>query len=276
MKATNKVPNDYSVLSAEMSYFKIAYEQKGIQAAARRIGQDAAHVSRMVNRLENNLQTKLFVRHKSGMRATSEGERLYVAISSAQTEFNRKISNNIEITTPVRIGFSPTVGFSYFSQQIIEDLFELQLQPEFKIASSIELIEAIKVRSLDFAIVPQSIKFPGLISRKIATEDLVLCSQSQDPTGTLLLHPDMLGLEKLVREISYQQRWMITDYFVITQFLSQHKKLMGVLPESLITTGKNLKVIQRFTGIGQIHALTWPGSPCIELIKKISTRQNKK
>lgn len=266
---SRKMLNDYTILSAEILYFKLVYEQKGMNKAARKVGQDSANISRMIARLESNLGAKLFARHKSGLSPTEWGEKLYLAISNAQDKFSEVILGMGNREKKIRIGLSQAIAYSHFSKVMIQQLLELNLTPEFFLRSSTDLIEMVKSRELDFTLVHDQIKFPGLVARRVSTENLALCSTTGKVQKNLLIHADMLGIERIIHSISYEKRWMINDYFVLAKFLSHNDLLMGILPESLIEKHLGLIAIRSLDAVGRITALTWPGSVGVELLRCI-------
>ena len=141
------------------------------------------------------------------------------------------------------------------------------MQPIFTIAKSSELADLLKNRELDFVIAPNQIKFPGLVSKKLGSENLVLCSRSGQLQNHILLNPDLIGLEKFIQTIRYTKRWMIKDYFVLARMTENSAQMMAVLPESLLSTYPRLKIIKTFSLEGNITALTWPGSIGMQLLK---------
>ncbi len=269
MLKRSQILNDFSVFSLEASYFKLIYEQKGINGAARKIGQDAANISRLLNRLEKKLGKKLFTRHKTGVSPTPPGEQLYQALKSAQDSFVNSVATESQQARSIRIGFSPTIGYSHFSPQLSKALIELSLQPLFTVAKSVELADLLKSREIDFVIAPNQLRFPGLISKKLGSENLVLCSRSGTLQDHIILNPDLIGLEKFIQSVTYKKRWMMKDYFVMAKMIENSPSLMAVLPEGLLAGHPKLKVIKTFPLEGNITALTWPGSIGTELLKWI-------
>lgn len=267
MNNRNQMLNDFSVFSLEASYFKLVFEQKGINGAARKIGQDSANISRLLNRLERKLGKKLFTRHKTGVSPTTSGEQLYAALTKAQSSFISSIDTESAQARTIRIGFSSTIGYSHFSSQLTKALVELSLQPTFTIAKSVELANLLNSRELDFVIAPNQLKFPGLILKKLGSENLVLCSRNGSLQDHIILNPDLIGLEKLIKSIPYKKRWMLKDYFVIAKLIENSSSIMAVLPEGLLANHPRLKVIMTFPHEGNITALTWPGSVGVELLK---------
>lgn len=262
--------NDFNLLASEISHFLVVYEQRSINGAARKSGLDAGNISRAVSKLERALDADLFVRHKTGLSPTHLCDRFYAAVVDAQKSFSRKIADAGSSPRRIRIGFQSAIGYSHFSEEIIAAMIELNLEPEFTIAPSIQLLEMIKKREMDFVLSHDSVAFPGLISRPLGSEGLVLCSRTAKPQRVLLIHPDMLGLERIVQTLAYEKRWNLRDYFLIGKLLERSESLMGILPETLLSTISGVKVIKSFPKVGRITALSWPGSVGIELLKRIS------
>ncbi len=269
MAKRSQMLNDFSVFSLEASYFKLIFEQKGINGAARKIGQDSANISRLLSRLEKKLGKKLFSRHKTGLSPTTTGEQLYVALTRAQDSFIASVDAETTATRPIRIGFSATIGYAHFSAQLTQGLMDLNMQPTFTISKSADLADLLKSRELDFVIAPNNLKFPGLISKKLGSENLALCSRSGNLEPHIILNPDLIGLEKFIQNIPYQKRWMMKDYFVIAKMIDNTAQMMAVIPESLLQSHPRLKTIRAFSLDGNITALTWPGSIGMELLKLI-------
>lgn len=264
-----KILNDFSIFSLEASYFKLAFEQRGINGAARKIGQDAANISRSLSRLEKKTGEKLFTRHKTGLSPTFAGEQLYAALAAAQTSFITSVQSESTQQQEIRIGFSSTIGFSHFSTKLTKALIDLSLAPQFIIAKTVELSDLLKSREIDFVIAPNNLKFPGLISRKIGSENLALCSRSGELHDHIILNPDLIGLEKFIQSIPYKKRWMMKDYFVMAKLTEDSDSLMSVIPEGLLKSHPHLKVITTFKLEGNITVLTWPGSIGTQLLKWI-------
>lgn len=262
-----KVLNEFGILSQESINFRLTYEQKSINGAARKISQDPGNLSRSISRLESRINSKLFIRHKNGLRPTELGDRLYRALLRAQSEFMTYMGQEGNKSRKIQIGLSSTIGYTHFSSHLLKCLHEKAMHPEFHIDSSFEIIELIKARKLDFAIVHQAIRFPGLIAKKIGTEDLVLCASRSEMQRNLVVHPDMLGLERIIQSVTYENRWVIKDYFLIASFLQKDHEMMGILPEGVLTTHRSLKVLKRFSSEGKITALSWPDSIGVELMK---------
>ena len=262
-----KKTNDLSILSSEIRYFIVVYEQKSINAAARRLGQSPGNISRSLAKLEKSSGAPLFVRHKNGLSPVDSGERLYLAVTKARDAFLRNIAQEGEARR-IRVGFYSTIGYAHFSERMTAALLGKNVSPEFVIDTSGNLVEMIKRRDLDFALVHNPVKFPGLVSRSFATEGVLLCSIASREQETLLAHPDILGIEEALGSISYRKRWLIQDYFVIARMLVQNSSLMGVIPESVFRLHPELRELKRLT-TGKITALSWPGSAGLTLLKCI-------
>jgi DNA-binding transcriptional LysR family regulator len=263
--------NEFSFLSQEYIYFRIVYVHGSINAAARKMSLDAGSLSRSITRLEDKFQSKLFIRHKNGLRPTDLGDRLYLALSNAQAEYSLHLGQSTQKQRKVHVGFSSIIGYIHFSNYFLRPLTKLDLHPEFTFSSSFEVTELLKERKLDLALVSHPVKFPGLVVKRITTEDLVLCSANTEFQKTLLVHPDMLELEGIIQSISYAHRWIVKDYFLIANFLQESPNLMGIFPEGLMKTHSSLNILKRFPSVGKITALSWPNSIGVELIRSLKS-----
>lgn len=268
MKSKRKI-NDFGILSLEITYFLVVFEQKSINGAARKLNFDPGNISRAIARLERNIGAKLFVRHKTGLKPTELGERFHAAVVSAQNSFAGGMTTPTSGMRRIRIGFSSAIAYAHFCERWIGPLVELSLHPEFIVSPSFELVELIKRREVDFILSHNAPKFPGLISRPVAVEGVVLASRSGRGQSTLILHPDMLGLERIVQSFSYGQRWLLRDYFLIAKSLESSERVMGLIPETLLKSHPALKPIKIFAKEGRITALTWPGSVGVELLRHL-------
>lgn len=143
----------------------------------------------------------------------------------------------------------------------------LEYCPEFTINNSLALIEMIKKRELDFIMVPQSLKLPGLISKFVDFENLVLASSSAVQQKTLATSSEMLGLERILQGITYEQRWIVNDYFVLAKLLEQCPQIMGLIPESICASYPLLNKLVTFPKEGKITALSWPSSAGAQLLR---------
>jgi DNA-binding transcriptional LysR family regulator len=265
-----KKMNEFVILSHSVAHFLDVYSQRSINGAARKNGLNAGNISRAIAKLEKTLEAGLFVRHKTGLSPTHLGEQFHSAVVEAQNAFSRKLSSTALNSRRIRIGFHSTIAYSHFSAPILRALVDQNLDPEFTIAPSIHLIEMIKRRELDFVLSHNSVKFPGLVMRQLASVGLILCSKTGNQTPTFLLHPDMLGLERIIQSINYEKRWFLGDYFLIGKMLERDELLMGLIPETLLESYSSLKTIKKFPKEGKITALSWPGSVGLELMKCLS------
>lgn len=268
-RTPKNIMNDLGLLSPRLNYFISVYEQKSIHASSRKLGLDPANISRMIKALEKSCGTQLFVRHKNGLHATQSAQVLYKAVTAAQLEYSQVINSTSRVPRTIRIGFSAAIGHSYFSYKFMNVIQQQNLAPTFTIDSSTALVEKIKSRELDFAMVNTELKFPGLVVKRMQIESLVLCSRSSEITDTLVYHPDTLALEQIIHSIRYKSRWMVRDYFLILKFLMETNTLMGVLPESMVTKTPDLHILEKMEGVGKITALSWPSSIGLELMKLI-------
>lgn len=93
-----------------MRYFVATYEEGSITAAAKRCFIAQPSISNAILQLEESLGTRLFIRHKKGVRATQEGHDLYPLVRRLLAEADAIGEHFRRSTTPaIRLGMLPTL-----------------------------------------------------------------------------------------------------------------------------------------------------------------------
>lgn len=252
----------------DLENFVLIASLGGIGQAARKSGQDAGNLSRFLARLERSIGESLFSRHKGGLELTAAGKTLLNAVEQSKAAFERALETTR--SRRIRIGMAPAVGFSYFTQGYFAALRNLELVPQFTLRPSVDLFELLKKRELDLVIAPRSLTFPGLIAKSVTTEQLVLCSRSGQQ-DTLLVHPQLFELERILKGLPFKEQIFIDDYLLLGKFLTEDKFSMGILPKELLAFFPKLEVLKTFKQFGKITILTWPGSVGVEFLKGLRT-----
>ncbi len=251
----------------ELQLFLLLSKHQSLSAVARLTGQDVGNLSRKLARLESENKGALFIRHKEGLVLTAAGEKLRKALLQGQESYEESFQENKQRI--LRIGLSPAVGVGFLNQELIFALQKLSFHPVFTLKSSLELFELLKKRELDFILSPKATKFPGIVEKVIAEDEVILCSLSGKAAKTLLAHEHMFDLEKRLKKVDYDERWMVNDYFLLGHMMSQNSHFMGLLPQKVMELYPKLKRIDGFKNEGKIMAMTWQGSPGMELLKTL-------
>lgn len=251
-------------IDQDHQHFLLFKEFGSLSAVARKTGKDLGSLSRSLSRLEK-IHGELFVRIQSGLRATSQGEDLYRALTKARESF---VQAAIDKVSNIRIGFSPPVGFGFFCEFFFPHLSELNLRPDFTMAPSLELFEKLKNRQLDFIISPRTPEFPGIISSPMFTTKLALCSRSGKLARKLIRSDQLFDLEKRLKGLTIDDTLIVNDYFISAKLLAYSDEYMGILPECILSNFPELVIHDHPFFEEKVYAITWKGSPGVELLKR--------
>ena len=178
-----------------LKYIVAIAEEGTFTAAAARLPLAQSALSRQISEMEDALGVQIFDRSRGGSTLTDAGESL-LRFARELLQTRVEIVNAIQAVQqaslhPFRIGFTPFVD-----QHIIgavcsayRDIFPRSLvDPQ---NGDIEdLIERVKVRELDAALVTLPLIAEGFVVQPIMHESLVVCVRKDDPlAGQLLLSP---------------------------------------------------------------------------------------
>lgn len=261
-----------NIFNSDVENFLLMAQYKSLSAVSRRTGQDIGGLSRSLGKLEKDLGKILFIRMNTGLKLTQEGAKFLEAFKAGKHSFQKELANldNAQL----RIGFSNTIGFSYFKEEYFKVLRNLNLSPEFQIHSTVRLFDMLKSRELDLIFAPKEVKFPESVNVSLASDKIVLVSSTGKVTKTLLWNSQMIEIEKALKKIKCEVLWDIQDYFVMAKFLSVDSQLMGLLPYSLLETFKSLKTVDEFSHVGKVQAISWKGSTGVMFLKALRKKAN--
>lgn len=141
-------------------------------------------ISYAIRELESQLETKLFIRNKNGIKLTDSGEKLMYYVQKA---FNSIIKaeqvlteKEEEITGVIRIGIYSHISL-FMLPKIIKEFTSMHPNTKISITSSTnyELKEMLKHKELDFII----LQYPVFLTESLFKEE-VLCSMETCFFGT--------------------------------------------------------------------------------------------
>ncbi len=140
--------------TAALRYFYEAAQYSSFRNASEKIRIAPSAISRQVQLLEKELNTKLFTRHRDGLHLTGAGEALLARVKRAMEELKLARHEIDVLRTPsrcrIRLGLNDTIAREFFSDFFRE--FSVTY-PDFvfdlKIANSDELASALSNGELD-------------------------------------------------------------------------------------------------------------------------------
>ena len=163
---------------ADIALFLKVLDLGSISAAARNLDLSVAVASKRLQRLEQELGVRLLHRTTRHVHATTEGNAL-AEQGRALVEDLEALTSGLgrggtEVTGTLRISTSPTFGRLYISPRLPEFL-ALHPDVRFSIHYSDEMID-LAAAGFDMAIRIGKLDNPGLVARRLATNQRVLCA----------------------------------------------------------------------------------------------------
>ncbi|MCQ2537807.1 MAG: LysR family transcriptional regulator [Lachnospiraceae bacterium] len=164
--------------------FNTVARNGNLSSAAKELTISQPAVSRSLQRLEEGLAVKLFVRSSRGVRLTDEGELLYEHTrpafdSLAQAERALKAHNSTGIET-IKLGVSANLCKPLFTPSLKNVLKNHPLiKMDLRIASTFELMEAVERGELDAALITRPVSVHRLEYEEIAAfHDILVAAPS--------------------------------------------------------------------------------------------------
>ena len=236
---------------SDLIVFKAVVEQGGITRAAKTLHRVPSNVTARIQKLEQELETTLFVRDKNRLRISPAGETLLDYAQKILTLTQQAI-DQLHPSTPtgqLKIGSMEATAanrlagpLAQFHAQHPEVQLELQTNP------SGTLIDQVVTGELDLAFVADPIKDPRLNLTRAYNETLILISHHQHPLiktiNDLAPHPTVLGFSNRCAYRTRLTQWLSMGSVTanVVEISSYHSLLacvaagmgVGIIPESLL------------------------------------------
>lgn len=200
---------------AELRYFLEVAETLNFSRAAERLGVTQPALSQAVQRLEKSFGSPLFVRTRTGVHLTRSGHKLFARGRKLLVDWDDLVQDSLrdesEIRGTYRLGCHPSVGLYALPHALPELLME---HPRLVFSITHDLSRKITERviafQLDFGIVINPVRHPGLVIRKLGTDFVGLWTR-ENPTrlqdveskqAVLISDPELLQTQDLRKRFS--------------------------------------------------------------------------
>nr|WP_288829609.1 LysR family transcriptional regulator [uncultured Clostridium sp.] len=204
--------------------FVTVYKEESITAAANKLNISQPAVSLAIRELENEYSIRLFERAGRGIQKTSAARHLYEFashITSLYQEMDSEFKKQDQ-TTPLRIGFSSTIG-ACLMPDIIHCFTESGQvpMPYIKVDTSDRIETAILENQLDLALTEGVSSSDKMLTEPFAKEQLILvCSPSHPLAQKAKITLEDLKEERfLLREKGSQTRKLAESAFHLHDFI---------------------------------------------------------
>jgi DNA-binding transcriptional LysR family regulator len=201
----------------ELSDLKIFQEvvlSGGITAAAQKLHRVPSNITARIQKLEQELNTQLFLREKNRLRISPSGEQL-LPYANQMISLSQQAINELQQTTPkgrLTIGAMEAVAATRLTEPLMrfhQEYPDVNLQIET--GPTGQLIDKILAGEMDLALVADPRKDARLEISNIVKEEMVLVSDLKHKTitgtGDLDPEPTLLSFNHLCAYRSRMQDW---------------------------------------------------------------------
>lgn len=178
-------------MNVNFEYYKVFYviaKNKNITKAANELNISQPAISRMLKTMEDQMNTKLFIRKAKGVILTQEGSELYNLISNeisniikAENNFSKLINNKA-----IKIAINKTYLNYLITEHKIDNILKDNKTIDFMNTNNFDLLNnQLSNNLIDFAYIsePLNYQFNNNIKFKVLEElHLILVSNSKDDT----------------------------------------------------------------------------------------------
>lgn len=228
----------------DLKYFLELSKTLHITRAAERLGVTQPALSHCLKRIENEVNTELFVRSKKGLSLTGAGQRLALqageliqkweeVLQSAQNEVQK-------VAGTIRLGCHTAVAqytLPFFAGDFLKKYPEISFN--FSHGLSRHMAEDVISDKLDIAFVVNPIRHLDLIIKEISNDRVTLWrSKSCQNNDVLIVEPSLLQTQDLIgklqkKKLSFKRVIESPSLEVIAQLVSSGVGC-GILPERVM------------------------------------------
>jgi DNA-binding transcriptional LysR family regulator len=215
-------------------------------------------LTREIQKMEDEIGQKLFVRLPTGIGLTPTGEiyresfqKILNEIEHAKLSAQRLTS---EVSGRIKIAVHPIVG------QTLAPLLEKQIQKDRSIdvdylfMTSREAMQEVSEYRTDFAVVASTFSHKDIKKLKLWNERIELFSLSGKEEKVIFANRNMINAERILKKFNkIPIRW-VNDYGVLRKILL-NGQCMGLLPNTLVNREDSLVSIKHFPPIFEISLI---------------------
>lgn len=220
----------------DLEIFQLVAERGTISEAAKELNYVQSNITSRIRKLETEMNTPLFNRHRRGMSLTPEGKKLLTytqKILSLTEEMKEAVQTSQEPSGKLEIGTVETV---IHLPKILSSYVKRYKDVDLSVFTGVteSLVEEVLHHKLDGAFITESDYHPDLISHEVFQEELVLISDTRVSSLEKLTEEPILCFSK---GCGYRAR------------LAEWYKDQNIVPKKIMEFG-TLETILRSTVMG--------------------------
>lgn len=246
----------------DLEIFQMVAAKGTITEAAKELSYVQSNLTSRIQKLETELNTPLFNRHRRGMSLTPEGKKLLTyseKILSLTEEMKQAVQNNSEPSGRLEIGTVETV---IHLPKILSTFVRKYKNVDLSIKTGVtdKLEEEVLNHKLDGAFVSESDFHPDLESHEVFQEELVLISDTRVTSIKDLKEEPILCFSKGCRYRARLESWY-RDQNMTPQKIMEFGTLETILQSVVVGLGITFvprSAVTQLENSGRIHCHTLP------------------
>lgn len=230
-----------SITFKDLENFLISAEAKTLSEASEKLNMTQPSLSLGIQKLEKELETKLFIRSRDGIKLTPHGKSLLPEAIEA-LNLLKKIKGE-RTNTKYKIGCHPSVGM-FILGDFLKWMNKTAPLLDFEIinGSSAEIHKKVSQGDIDFGIVMNPLPVQGLIVKIIGEDEVLVWKSKEKYQNKLILNAQMFQSHSILSRWKNApgERIEVENLELIAK-LVQSGAGMGILPFQVVQS-QNLKL----------------------------------
>jgi DNA-binding transcriptional LysR family regulator len=224
-------------LSRDLEYFIACVDAGSILRAAESLDIQQAGLSKIIQKLEQELGQKLFYRNIRGIELTEFGQALHQSLVQTKTYWGTVYSSNIQNSMGpsgvLKIGCHSSIALNQYHKflpALLSSFPALVVETEFD--TSLEITRKVAALKIDIGLVINPVKNADLIMKPLDSEHVRVWKKNEKAGNTLVYNPDMLQGQKLLKKYPECKLQPMRDYEVIARLVGE-TDFLGLLPNTV-------------------------------------------
>lgn len=246
----------------DLEIFQLIAERGTVTEVARELNYVQSNITSRIQKLEAELNTPLFHRHRRGMVLTPEGKKLLTyskKILLLTNEMKRAVGNTNEPAGKLEIGTVETV---YSLPNILSSYIKKYENVELSLVTGVtkKLEEKVLNHRLDGAFITETVVHPDLESHEVFDEELVVISSTSHLSPEQLKSEPFLGFKKGCGYRARMERWY-EDQNIFPQKMMEFGTLETILRSVSMGLGISFvpkSAVAHLVERGELHCHSLP------------------
>jgi len=199
----------------KLETFLTVVRERSFSKASAKLGISQPAVTQQIKFIEKYLETKIIERKKNGIKLTNEGEELYkivINIEKTINEAEQDILRIIDKKMTFKLGASFTIGNYILPGEClntISGIINNDINLTIKVSN--KLVEDIKDKKLDLALIESLVVDDDLVYREWLEDELVVFSNT--PLPKMLSTEELYNYRWICRNEGSHTRQVVTEVF---------------------------------------------------------------